>query len=120
MHPSIPTGWCSWYRYYADVAERDILGNLDEIDRLGLDLRYIQIDDGYQAAMGDWLESGERFPRGVASVAGEIRDRGFEPAIWIAPFIAERHSRIFREHPEWFIRGADGLPLASDKVSFGG
>lgn len=120
VHPSIPTGWCSWYRYYADVAERDILDNLDGIDRLGLDLRYIQIDDGYQAAMGDWLESGERFPRGVASVAREIRDRGFEPAIWIAPFIAERHSRIFREHPEWFVRGADGLPLASDKVSFGG
>ncbi len=120
IHPRIPTGWCSWYRYYAQVTERDVLGNLEAIAKLGLHLRYVQIDDGYQAAMGDWLEPGDRFPRGMPALTTEIRSRGFEPAIWVAPFIAERESTVFREHPDWFMQDAEGQPLASDTVSFGG
>ena len=52
-------------------------------------LKYIQIDDGYQPAMGDWLETGAAFGGNVQRVLKEIRKRGFEPAIWVAPFIAE-------------------------------
>ena len=50
----------------------------------------------------------------------DIRARGFEPAIWVAPFIAEEGSNLFKDHPDWFVRNADGQPLRSDKVTFGG
>ena len=118
--PEIPTGWCSWYHYYERISAADILKNLDAISAGAPELKYIQIDDGYQAAMGDWLEPGEKFPGGIAPLIRKIRTKGFQPAIWVAPFIAEARSRVFREHPEWFVQDEAGRPLASDQVTFGG
>jgi alpha-galactosidase len=53
-------------------------------------------------------------------VLKQIRERGFEPAIWVAPFIAEKDSRLFQQHPDWFVRDQDGGPLRSDRVTFSG
>jgi alpha-galactosidase len=97
-----------------------VLDNLDVIARDIPGLRYIQIDDGYQPAMGDWLETGAAFGGEVQTVLRQIRERGFEPAIWVAPFIAEEGSRLFKEHPGWFVKDGDGKPLRADRVSFGG
>ena len=49
-----------------------------------------------------------------------IQAQGFEPAMWVAPFIAEADSQVFREHPDWFVKDRSGCPLSSDAVSFGG
>jgi alpha-galactosidase len=83
-------------------------------------LRYVQIDDGYQPAMGDWLETGAAFGGDVQGVLKQIRERGFQPAIWVAPFVAEEKSRVFQQHPDWFVKDAEGNPLRSDRVTFGG
>lgn len=130
---SPPTGWCSWYWFGPHVSEQDILDNLTAIATRGAALRYVQIDDGYQPYMGDWLEPGDRFPSGLPALCRRIREAGFEPAIWVAPFIAEHESRLFREHPDWFVQDgrpspgtpwvwlpASGAPLRSDAISFGG
>ena len=76
-----------------------MLDNLEVIARDIPGLRYIQIDDGYQPAMGDWLETGNAFGGEVQAVLRQIRERGFEPAIWVAPFIAEEGSRSSRSIP---------------------
>ncbi len=115
-----PTGWCSWYCFGPKVTARQVLDNLDAIARTVPGLKYIQIDDGYQPAMGDWLETGAAFGGDVQSVLKAIRARGFEPAIWVAPFIAEAGSHVFQQHPEWFVKDADGKPLRADRVTFGG
>lgn len=115
-----PTGWCSWYCFGPKVTAANVTANLDAIERRFPGLRYIQIDDGYQPAMGDWLEPGPAFGGDLPGVLKEIRRRGFEPAIWVAPFIAEAKSKVFEEHPEWFIQAQSGGPLRSDTVSFGG
>jgi alpha-galactosidase len=115
-----PTGWCSWYAYGAKVTAADVLANLDVIAKDVPSLKYVQVDDGYQPAMGDWLDTGPAFGGDVRGVLTEIRKRGFEPAIWVAPFIAEAGSKLFQAHPDWFITDADGKPLPSDRVTFGG
>lgn len=115
-----PSGWCSWYCFGPKVTAKQVLDNLDVIARDIPGLRYIQIDDGYQPAMGDWLETGTAFGGEVQTVLRQIRDRGFEPAIWVAPFIAEEGSRLFKEHPGWFVKDDTGLPLRADRVTFGG
>ena len=115
-----PTGWCSWYCFGPDVTAVQVMQNLDFIAKKVPQLKYVQIDDGYQPAMGDWLDTGKAFGGNVQGVLQKIRQRGFEPAIWVAPFIAEAESKVFRQHPEWFIRGEDGKPLPADKVTFGG
>ena len=115
-----PSGWCSWYCFGPKVTARQVLDNLETIARNIPGLRYIQIDDGYQPAMGDWLETGNAFGGQVQTVLTQIRDRGFEPAIWVAPFIAEAESNLFKQHPDWFVKDDAGLPLRADRVTFGG
>ena len=116
----IPTGWCSWLVYGPNITAKNIYDNLDAIKENGLDLEYIQIDDGYQAHWGDWFDFTDKFEGGVKQVCLDIKAKGFEPAIWVAPFVAERDSALFKNHPDWFVRDENGEPLASDKVTFGG
>jgi alpha-galactosidase len=117
---ALPLGWCSWYCYGPNVTKERVEANLAAIATKIPELRYIQIDDGYQPSMGDWLEPGKKFGGDIKSVLGKIRERGFEPAIWVAPFIASPDSKLLAEHPEWFVKGPDGKPLRSDKRGFGG
>src|SRR5579871_807993 len=118
--PSPPTGWCSWYCFGPGVTDQQVLDNLEVSARELPGLKYIQIDDGYQRAMGDWLETGAAFGGDIRGVLKRIKERGFVPAIWVAPFIAEANSHLFHEHPDWFIQDVQGAPLPSDKVTFGG
>ena len=118
--PKPPTGWCSWYCFGPRVTAQQVLDNLDFIAKHTPGLRYVQIDDGYQPAMGDWLETGAAFGGNVQGVLKQIRQQGFEPAIWVAPFVAEEKSHVFQQHPDWFVKDADGKPLRSDRVTFGG
>jgi len=118
--PTPPTGWCSWYCFGPRVTAKQVLDNLDFIAQHTPGLRYVQIDDGYQPAMGDWLDTGAAFGGNVQGVLKQIRERGFEPAIWVAPFVAEEKSQVFQQHPDWFVKDSEGKPLRSDRVTFGG
>ncbi len=118
--PAPPTGWCSWYCFGPRVTAQQVRDNLSFIAANAPNLKYIQIDDGYQPAMGDWLETGAAFGGDVQGVLKEIKARGFEPAIWVAPFIAEENSNLFKQHPDWFVKDLGGKPLRSDRVTFGG
>lgn len=116
----LPTGWCSWYCYGPDISTEKITINLEAIKQNLPQIKYIQIDDGYQTWMGDWLDSTDKFEGGVIKVISEIRGKGFEPAIWVAPFIASPQSKLFNSHPEWFVKDEKGNPLNSGDVTFGG
>jgi alpha-galactosidase len=103
-----PAGWCSWYHFFTRVRARDVSEQLGRLAALRGQLEVVQIDDGYQAAVGDWLEWGPRFPDGLAPLARQIRDAGFRAGIWLAPFLASRASRLAREHPDWLLRDETG------------
>ncbi|UPW16801.1 alpha-galactosidase [Agarivorans sp. TSD2052] len=118
--PNKPNGWCSWYHYYADVTANDIEENLQQLLSPHEHLEYLLIDDGYQEFMGDWLYPSERFSGGVESLCKRIREQGKEPAIWVAPFIAQPESRLFQQHPDWFVKDQFGQPLAAEEVTYGG
>ncbi|KXF81524.1 glycoside hydrolase family 36 protein [Enterovibrio coralii] len=115
-----PIGWCSWYAYYASVSADDISTNLDQMTSDLKDIEWVLLDDGYQAFMGDWLTPSERFTGGVKAVIEGIKARGKRPAIWMAPFIAEPGSALFREHPEWFVRSETGETLKAEDITYGG
>jgi alpha-galactosidase len=118
--PAPPTGWCSWYCFGPRVKAAQVLDNVDVIAKKVPALKDILIDDGYQPAMGDWLETGPGFGGGVKGVVQKIKQKGLAPAIWVAPFIAEKGSKLFGQHPEWFVKDADGKPLSADRVTFAG
>lgn len=110
---TIPTGWCSWYIYFTDIDEEKILKNLDAAKALRkrLPIEYFQIDDGYQTAVGDWLEPAAKgFPNGMKWMAERIHEAGFKAGLWLAPFFAERRSLLFQRHRDWFIHKDAGRP----------
>jgi len=107
-------GWCSWYQYFAAVTEGDVRSNLALADDWPFDV--FQVDDGYQAAVGDWLTPNERFPGGLDALAGAIAGSGREPGIWLAPFLAAPHSALVGEHPGWVATHASGRPLVGAAV----
>jgi alpha-galactosidase len=113
--PHVPSGWCSWYQFFTEVSEADILRNLEQLDRerAHMPLEYMQIDDGYQQAVGDWLDANDKFPAGMRSLAGRIRERGFKPGIWLAPFIAHERSRLYAEHADWLLHDPSGAPVVA-------
>jgi alpha-galactosidase len=104
-------GWCSWYHFFHGVTEQDVLRNLDALaaERGDLPVSVVQLDDGYQRAIGDWLETNPKFPRGLAPLAADIRSAGFRAGIWTAPFCAVTESRIHDEHRGWLLRDGDEL-----------
>jgi len=105
-------GWCSWYHFFHRVDEDALLRNLEALvsARQDVPVDVVQLDDGFQRATGDWLETNEKFPRGLEPVAREIRAAGFLPGLWTAPFVAVPKSRVFECHPEWMLSdGAGGL-----------
>jgi alpha-galactosidase len=123
-HPRLkipfPRGWSSWAAFGPHVTAKNIYNNLAEIKKKFPTLKYVQIDDGYQANMGDWLTVGKSFDGGIKEVLLKIKEEGFEPGIWVAPFICDTNSTIYKEHKDWLVKDSVGNPLRSDKVGFGG
>lgn len=104
-------GWTSWYRHFNRISEEILLQNLDGVANSGLPFQYFQVDDGWQAAVGDWLTVKSGFPNGMGALAQTIRARGLSPGIWLAPFVAAKNSDLVRKHPDWLLKNAKGQPL---------
>lgn len=111
--PSVPTGWCSWYYYFTQPNETEIIENAEFIkNRFGQEIKWIQIDDGYQKAVGDWRFN-SRFNDGLKSLSDRIKSLGMKSGIWVAPFIASEHSELFKDRPDWFVRDKDNEPIVA-------
>ncbi len=101
-----PPGWCSWYCYWKGVTEAAVAAELGAFDRLALDIRIVQIDDGWELELGDW-EAAPRFGR-LDRIAEQIRASGRRAGIWVAPFLVGARSRLAAEHPDWLVAVASG------------
>jgi len=104
------TGWTSWYEYYTKISQDIILGNLSSLTQHKIPIDFFHIDDGYQSAVGDWLDIKPEFPNGMKPIADKIRAAGFKAGLWVAPFICEEKSDIMSNHSDWLLR-KDGNPV---------
>ncbi|GAA5050990.1 alpha-galactosidase [Thermocatellispora tengchongensis] len=103
--PAVPPMWCSWYGYWDKVTEADVVDNLHLAARLGIPADMFLLDDGYEAEIGDWLETRQGFGS-LERTVGTIREAGKRAGIWVAPFLVGHRSRVFHEHPEWLVGDA--------------
>ena len=103
------SGYTSWYNYFQKIDENIIIRDLNGLDRVKDSVSIFQIDDGYETYVGDWLAVDEKkFPKGMKYCADEIHKKGYLAGIWIAPFSAQRVSRVVKEHPDWLIKDEKG------------
>lgn len=96
-------GYTSWYKHYQNIDEEKMYEALAGIDSDNYEL--FQIDDGFETFVGDWLDIDEKkFPNGLEPIVEAVHAKGLKAGIWLAPFVAETKSRLYREHPEWIMK----------------
>ncbi|HEY9336653.1 MAG TPA: glycoside hydrolase family 36 protein [Kribbella sp.] len=96
--------WCSWYAYWGKVTERDVMTDVRQFDQHDLSVDLVLLDEGYQAAIGDWLTPRDDFGSTV-TLAADIRSSGRRAGVWVAPFLVASGSETARKHPEWLVPG---------------
>lgn len=104
-------GYTSWYNHYQDIDEKKIKTALARADER-FDL--FQIDDGFETYVGDWAETDKtKFPNGLKGIVDEIHAKNMKAGIWLAPFAAERKSRLFREKNHLIAKDVSGAPISA-------
>ena len=106
MQPSEPEAfepvWCAW-GYGRPFKMNMVLGTLDKVAELGF--TWVDIDDGYQIAEGDW-NTNEYFPGGDADmrhITDEVHKRGMKAKLWWAPLAGDPDTKHEKEHPEMLL-----------------
>jgi alpha-galactosidase len=105
----VPAGWCSWYELRDRVTEADVVAHV-ELCASTFDRRffhYIQVDQGYERAAGDW-DANEKFPHGHRWLTNQIHAKGLQAGLWLAPFAVAERSEVAAAHPDWLLKNADG------------
>lgn len=102
-------GYTSWYNYYGGISQKQLCRDLDGLATIGKSADIFQIDDGYQSAVGDWLTVKEKkFPDGMKYLVDKIHAYGYKAGLWLAPFNAQKSSRLVKNHPDWLVKDKKG------------
>jgi len=100
----------TWEPFFHNINEKLIFELADAASECGIE--EFVIDDGWQDSYGDWGINKQKFPNGLKPVFDYIKSKGMKPGVWISLGAAESKSKVYREHPEWAVRKADGSPIS--------
>jgi len=110
----------TWEPFQHNINEKLIYELVDAAADCGF--KEFIIDDGWQSSYGDWGINKEKFPNGLKPVFEYIKSKGMKPGLWISLGGVEHTSNVFKQHPEWLARKADGSPINLqadfDKIHF--
>ncbi|MFI5912137.1 alpha-galactosidase [Dactylosporangium sp. NPDC051541] len=95
------------------------LGRLRELAdlaaRIGVE-RYV-LDDGWfggrrhdAAGLGDWLESPDVWPDGLAPIVEHVHALGLQFGLWFEPEMVNADSDLYRAHPDWILASGGRIP----------
>lgn len=106
-------GWTSWYDFYQKINENCLLENVKGVASCSVNktnpFKVFQIDDGYEPFVGDWLSvNSKKFPNGLETVTKAAKEKNLKIGIWFAPFSAEKKSKTYKDHPDWFCKNEKG------------
>jgi len=104
-----PSVFCTWYYYGLTVTWQDVKTNLEKIEQYHLPFDVFQIDEGWEATLGQWKPN-QKFPLSMKEAAQRIRQAGLTPGIWTSPFVASAWADVWNAHPEWMLRDQQGNP----------
>lgn len=102
--------WCAW-GYERRFTLNEIIGTLPKVKELGI--KWVDIDDGYQQAEGDWDVDRSKFPNGDADMrklVDRIHALGMKAKLWWAPFAVDPTAKLLKENPDIILINKDGAP----------
>ena len=96
----------TWEPFGTNINEKLIM----ELAKAAADagMKEFVIDDGWEANFGDWEIDKNKFPNGLKPVFDYIKSLGMKPGLWISIGSASPKSKVFKAHPEWFVRDKKG------------
>ncbi len=102
--PLVFNEWCSTWGKPGVKQIRPILEKLPELGAkyLSLDAGWF-VEEGCKSVIGDWDEAKSRYPEGLAAFTQEMLDKGITPGVWFEFENANINSKVFKEHPEYFL-----------------
>lgn len=114
LKPAVPRAasyeaiWCAWgYERYCTTAL--IEGTLPKVRELGLE--WAVIDDGWQAAIGDWSPHPKKYPNGEDDLRGlvtKIRAAGLKPRLWYSPLSVAPGADLLHDHADMLLLDKNG------------
>lgn len=110
--------YCTWveqakHAKFSGLTNHDVINEkfvydyMDKVEKMGLPKGKFTIDDGWaintnkdgQYLLGDWEVNRNKFPN-FEKLVENIRNRGFIPGLWFAPFTTTLNSELAEQHPE--------------------
>lgn len=111
----------SWEGVYLDITEQKMKDMMTGVAELGGEL--FVMDDGWfgsknwqrkddTKALGDWDIDYDKLPGGVQPLIDDAKKKGIKFGIWIEPEMSNwKRSRIYDEHPDWFLQNPGREPI---------
>lgn len=94
--------WCSWYAHGWSINDQKISHTLSLISYHKLRFTHILIDDGW-TTWGDWYTPDPSRFVDLTETVAQIRLHNLSAGLWFAPFLANKKSKLFQQHPEYFV-----------------
>lgn len=114
FNPSPPEAfepvWCAW-GYGRGFTFKDVLGTLPKVKEMGI--KWVDVDDGYQIAEGDWNVNTKKYPGGNADMKhliDAIHAQGMKAKLWWAPLAVDQGTELLKKDPGILLRRRDGSP----------
>lgn len=98
-HKPLPMLTNTWGSLNFFVDEESVIRTAENAAKIGTEL--FVIDDGWQAALGDWFPDRKKFPNGLRPVMERVAKLGMKFGLWIEPESFELKSELYKAHPEW-------------------
>ncbi len=86
--------WCAW-GYGRGFTFKEVLGTLPKVKEMGI--KWVDVDDGYQIAEGDWNVNPEKYPGGNADMKhliDAIHAQGMKAKLWWAPLAVDQGTEL--------------------------
>lgn len=100
----------TWVPFKKDINEKLIMELAKAAAAAGM--KEFVIDDGWQDRYGDWGVDKKKFPNGLKPVFDYIKSLGMKPGLWVSVGSAAPDSKVFQQHPEWFVKDENGNPTS--------
>ena len=105
----------TWEAVYFDHDPERLRALADAAAAIGVE-RFM-LDDGWfhrrrddRRGLGDWWVDTERYPAGLAPLAGYVTGLGMEFGLWVEPEMVSPDSDLARSHPDWLLQVPGRLP----------
>ncbi len=101
----------NWEATYFSFDEERLVHLMDNAADMGVDL--FLLDDGWfgnkyprssdRQGLGDWEETHDKLPGGVARLTQAASEKGIRFGIWVEPEMVNPKSELYEKHPDWVI-----------------